>query len=76
MVGGVAGEDVGEAGLDADPDEREQPGRSHASAGELLVAEHARRSPSGCSGCGSESVIAMSRYVQPRVERGLRRSAG
>ena len=54
MVGRIPGEDVGEAGLDADPDERELPGISPAVGfRELVVAELLPPWP--------ESVIAMSR---------------
>ena len=63
MVGGVAGEDVGEARLDADPNQGEQAGLAPALVFcELRVAElHARLREYGSSGCGSESVIARSR---------------
>ena len=70
LVGRVAREDVGEPRLDADPDEREQARRSPSCS---CAANW--RSPSftpgsvyGRSGCGSDSVAAMSRYVQPRLE--------
>ena len=44
LVGGVASEDVGQAGLDADPDERQQAGRLPLLvARQLDVAEHLAR---------------------------------
>ena len=62
LVGGVRGEHVGQAGLDADADEREPIRLLPASGvGELLVAEHHAESEYGRSGCGRDSVIAMSR---------------
>ena len=62
MVGGVAGEDVGEAGLDAHADQREQPalaprvGRRELSAPSMHADLFVR-----ALGCGSDKVIAMSR---------------
>jgi len=68
MVGGVAREDIREPRLDTDADEREQaaflPGRRRR---ELLLAEHSPDQFVGPLGCGLESVIAMSRYVQPQA---------
>ena len=63
LVGRVAGEDVREPRLDADPHEREQAALAPLLLlRELRVAELlAGRTALGCG----ESVIAMSRYVQP-----------
>ena len=65
VVGRVAGEDVREAGLDADADEREQAGRLPVSSTSNWASpSFTPVSSYGRSGCGSDSVIAMSRYVQ------------
>ncbi len=62
LVGCIAGEDVGEPGLDADAEQREQPALLPA----LVHGELRRRPPSFGTSGAPESVIAMSRYVQPR----------
>ena len=63
VVGGVAGEDVGEPRLDADADQREPAGRLPlAGLGELLVAElDADLGVRRARGAACDSDIAMSR---------------
>ena len=62
MVGGVAGEDVGEAGLHPHPDQREQaPFLPSLGRRELRRRRASPPAPrTARSGCGSDSVIAMS----------------
>ena len=62
MVGGVAGEHVGQPGLHPDADERQPPcGAPLFLDGELLVAELDAGRLYGCSGWRCERLIAMSR---------------
>ena len=63
LVGGVAGEHVGQPGLDADADESEQPAllprRRRRRTARRRASRRAARA--GRSGCGCDSDIAMSR---------------